>query len=128
MRLCRDRAIEVAKADRGWKEQLLSLMDSPETAARAGLPTYDDVLINTDNGYAILLPMIVAWRVAESRGIISSDELSSICEKQVTLIKAEIARATLFTDFRDLLPLYEAGAAGKGRLDRAGRRAGSAAV
>lgn len=128
LRLHRDRAIEVAKADRGWKEQMLLQMDDPETAARAGLPTYEDILINTDNGYATLLPMIVGWGVAESRGIISSDEFRSICNKQVMLIKAEIARSPSFNEFHTLLPLYEAGAAGRGCLDRAGRLAGSAAV
>lgn len=101
-------------------------MDNPQPAARGGLPTYESVLINSDNGYATLLPMIVAWRVAESLGILLPDELSSICKQQLTLIRAKIAGTPSFTDFDDLLPLYERGAVGQGRLNRAGSLAEAA--
>lgn len=126
LRLYRERAVEMSKADRRWKERLLYLMDNPQPAARGGLPTYESVLINSDNGYATLLPMIVAWRVAESSGILLPDELSSICKQQLTLIRAKIAGTPSFTDFDDLLPLYERGAVGQGRLNRAGSLAEAA--
>lgn len=63
--------------------------------------------------------MIVGWRIAEYRGIISSVELSGICEQQVALIKAEIIRLPANNDLRELLPFYEAGAAGRGTLGSA---------
>lgn len=107
LRDARDRAVETAKGDRGWKQHLLLLMDDPQAAGRVGLPTYESVVDNTNNGYATLVPMIVAWRVAEQRGIISSSELSSICAKQAALIKAEIARSPSSYDLHELLPLYE---------------------
>ena len=116
LRYYRERAIEVAKADRKWKEHMLSFMDDPEAADRVGLPTYESILNNTTNGYATLLPMIVGWRVAEHGGIISSAELRSICDKQVALIKAETARSPLSQALCELLPLYAAGAAGRGRI------------
>lgn len=121
----RDRAIEVSKADRRWKEHMLSLMDDAEAARRIGLPTYETILGNTDRGYATLLPMIVAWRIAEHRGLISPDELKDICGKQLTLMQKEISRSPSAQNLRELLPLYEAGAAGRGRLDPAGRLIGS---
>lgn len=118
MRAFRDRAVTMAKADRRWKEHLLAFMDDPEEAERAGLPTYEAVLSNSDNGYATSLPIIVGWRVAEYAGIISSAELKTVCDKQVALINAEIARSPSASDLCELLPLYEAGAAGRGSLCR----------
>jgi hypothetical protein len=103
----RDRAIQVAKADSKWKEHLLSFMDDSQAADRVGLPTYESVLDNTDSGYATLVPMIVAWRIAEQRGLISSSELASICAKQAACIKAEISRSQSLSDLHELLLLYE---------------------
>lgn len=125
LRSYRERAIQMAKGDRKWKAHLLSFMDDPEAADRANLPTYETVLNNSENGCATLLPMIVAWRVAEHRGLISPDEFRSICEKQIVIIKAETARSPAAHDLYELLPLYEAGAAGRGSLSHAERRAGS---
>jgi hypothetical protein len=107
----------VAKADRRWKDHMVSSMDNAEAANRTGLPTYEAILENTNNGYATLLPMIVAWRVAENGGLISAAELRSICEKQLLLIRREIARLPSAQDLCGLIPIYEAGAAGRGRLD-----------
>lgn len=112
----RERAVETAKADRRWKEHMLAIMDDPQAAARCGLPTYEAILSNTDNGYATTLPMIVAWRVAEYRGLISSDELSALCGVQLALIRTEISRLPSARDLRELIPVYEAGAAGRGRF------------
>lgn len=116
LRHYRECAIGVARADRRWKEHLLSFMDNPEEASCAGLPIYEEILTNTDNGYATLLPMIVGWRVAECRGLISSVDLENICKQQVGLIKTEMIRLPANNDLRELLPIYEAGAAGRGTL------------
>jgi len=115
----RDRAVGVAKSDRRWKDHMLSLMDDAEVAERVGLPTYEAILENTNRGYATLLPMIAAWRVAENRGLISPTELREICAKQLALLQNEIARSPSAKDLRGLIPLYEAGAAGRGRLEPA---------
>ena len=116
----RDRAVALAKADRPWKEHMLSLMDNPDAARRSELPTYEAVLNNTDNGYATMLPMIVAWRVAENAGLIASDDLKSLCIKQLELLQRETERLGSAHVLRELVPLYEAGAAGRGRLASAG--------
>lgn len=126
LRHYRERAVEMAKADRKWKEQMLSFMDDPKAAERAGLPTYDAILTNTDNGYATLLPMIVGWRIAEYASLITSAELRGICAAQVALIKTEIVRSPSAPDLRELLPLYEAGVAGRGSLSHEVGFAGSA--
>jgi Fe-S-cluster containining protein len=110
IRQYREDAINLAKAERAWKEQLVVLMDDPERAKAAELPTYDAILENTDNGYATLLPMIVPWRVARNQGILSSEALEDICRKQVSLIKTEIERSPedhLLSDLRDTLAVYE---------------------
>lgn len=112
LRRDRERAAEAARADRTWKEHLLARMDDPALADQAGLPTYDAVLENTDNGYATLAPMIAAWRVAEAHGLLSPQELRIICERQAALMRAEIARSPAGRSLADLLPLYNVGAAG----------------
>lgn len=109
LRDCRKRAVETAQADRRWKEHMLSAMDDPQAADRAGLPTYEAILRNADNGYATLVPMIVGWRVAEQRGLISSAELSNVCAKQAALIRTQISRRQPAHDLSELLPLYEVG-------------------
>jgi hypothetical protein len=84
-------------------------MDDQKTAARADLPTYEDILNNTEHGCATLLPMIVGWCIAEFRGIISAADLRSVCEKHAMLIKAETAHAPSCGDFRVLLPSMKPG-------------------
>jgi len=103
----RAKAVALAKADRPWKERLLALMADPAQAAAAGLPTYDAVLSSSDNGYATILPMIVAWRVAAREGLISSAALRDICRKQTALINARIAGRGTSKELLDMLALYE---------------------
>ena len=106
----RAKAVALAKTDRKWKERLLALMDDPAQAAAVGLPTYDAALSNSDNGYATLLPMIVAWRVAASEGLLSQEGLEELCRKQATLIRTRIARSAPGSDSKELLDsllLYE---------------------
>ena len=87
----RTKAVALAKADRGWKDQMLALMKDASRVAATGLPHLDAVLANSDNGYATLLPMIVAWRVAADAGYLSRAELSDLCRKQADLIRRKIA-------------------------------------
>jgi len=88
----RAKAIALAKADRGWKERLIALMKDGAGSAM-GLPNYHAVLGNSDNGYATLLPMIVAWRVAADAGFLSRAELEELCRKQAALIRGRISQA-----------------------------------
>ena len=108
----RAKAVALAKTDRKWKERLLALMDDPAQSAAAGLPTYDAVLSNSNNGYATLLPMIVAWRVAASEDLLSQEGLEELCRRQATLIRTRIARNAPGADSKELLDslaLYERG-------------------
>ncbi len=105
----RAKAVALAKADRKWKERLLALMDDAAPGA-AGLPTYDEVLSNSDSGYATLLPMIVAWRVAAREGFLSHETLQELCRKQAALIRARIARHradVVSKELLDSLAVYE---------------------
>lgn len=109
LRSCRQQALDIAKADRRWKHHLLALMDDPKAADRAGLPTYDEILFNTSNGHATLVPMLMAWHVAEQHGLISSSDLRSLCAKQAGLIKAKFSSLGSHQEVIALLRLYETG-------------------
>ena len=102
----RDQAVALAKADRRWKQALVELMEDEGRAAAAGLPSHDAVLSASDNGYATVLPMIVAWRVARKVGLLSAEQFSRICALQADLIRTQIARESSKELF-DLLALYE---------------------
>jgi len=111
IRHLRDEAIRIAREERAWKDRMLLLMDDAEQARAAQLPTYDAVLTQSDNGYATLLPMAVAWRVARKQGLISAEMFEDLCRKQASLIKAEMARTRegpSSTGLLDTLALYEA--------------------
>lgn len=89
----RDDALKLAKADQGWKKQILSLMDNPSAAPAAGLPTYEAVLRSSDAGFGASVPMLVAWRVARNEGIISPQVFNEVCGKQILLLKSALERA-----------------------------------
>lgn len=103
----RERAILLARQDRRWKDRLVAILDDRASASAAGLPTYDAVLNNSDSGYATLLPMLVAWRVARDAGLLSGGELQDLCRKQAELIRTGIAQGTASDDLRESLALYE---------------------
>jgi Fe-S-cluster containining protein len=108
----RDRSVALAKQERRWKERLIGVMNDPNLAVAAGLPTYDAVLSNSDNGYATMLPIITAWRVANQAGLFSVEELHELCRKQAGLIKTRIARNVTrpaSKELLDLLAMYEFG-------------------
>lgn len=106
----RQQAMDLAKADRRWKHQLLGVMDDAAAANRAGLPTYDDILFNTNNGHATLVPMLMLWRVAEQHGLMSSSNLQSLCAQQAKLIRANFSALGSYQEVAALLRLYEIGA------------------
>jgi Fe-S-cluster containining protein len=107
----RDRAIAQSRADRRWKEALVERMDDSHRAAAAGLPTHDAVLHASDNGYATMLPMIVAWRVARQAGLLAVEPFMEICRKQAALIRERLARESS-KDLVDLLAIHESELAG----------------
>jgi len=104
----RERAVLLARKDRPWKEALLAVMDDPVRAAAASLPTYPAVLNNSDAGYATMVPMIVAWRVARREGLLSASDLIDLCGKQADLIRIRLAQETgPGEDLRRSLAMYE---------------------
>jgi Fe-S-cluster containining protein len=103
----RQQALDIAKADRRWKHHLLCMMDDPKAAEKAGLPTYDDILFNTQNGHATLVPMFAAWRIAEQNGLITTSDLQRLCANQARLIKANFAALGSPQESLALLRLYE---------------------
>ncbi len=92
MRQARDDALELVNSEQRWKKAILSLMDDPRTASAAGLPTYEAVVRHSDSGFASSVPMLAAWRVAKDAGIIAPSAFEELCEKQIALLKLEIAR------------------------------------
>jgi Fe-S-cluster containining protein len=105
LRQARDEALRLAESERGWKENLVSLMDDPAAAAAAGLPTYEDVLRHAESGSAAIVPMLVAWRVARNVELISAGAFESVCRKQIALIDAELESAPDVTLSINLLAL-----------------------
>jgi hypothetical protein len=111
MQQARDDALKLAKSDLDWKKAILSLMDDPGAASAAGLPTYEDVVRHSDSGFASSVPMLAAWRVAKNVGIIAPSVFEEICEKQIALLKLEIARVAnlqMASRLMDMLSGYEA--------------------
>ncbi|MGQ0532358.1 MAG: YkgJ family cysteine cluster protein [Caulobacteraceae bacterium] len=88
----REDALKLAESDRSWKNEILALMDDPNAAQAAGLPTYEAVVRNSDAGLGASVSMLVAWRVARNVGIISPRLYEEICEKQASLLKSELER------------------------------------
>jgi len=99
----RDQAIATAKADRTWKDRIVAFIDDGDRAARVGLPSFEAILAHSDSGYATMLPMIVAWRVAAIEGIISPEQFEEVCRQQAALIKGRIARNVRGTVSGELL-------------------------
>jgi Fe-S-cluster containining protein len=106
----RNEAVALAKADRGWKQAMVALMEDEPRASAAGLPSHEAVLRASDDGYATMLPMIVAWRVARRAGLLTEDQFKWICTQQAGLIRARLAQESS-KELLDLLGLYESEAA-----------------
>jgi len=83
----RDQAVRQAAVDRVWKAALIERMGHPDTALAAGLPTVDDVIRNSDRGYASTVPMLAAWRVALGRKLITAAAFEDICRRQLSLLQ-----------------------------------------
>jgi len=114
----RDRAIALARQDRRWKERLVAIMSDPAQAAAAGVPSHEAVLSNSDNGYATMLPMIVAWRVAANADLLSRDLLIEVCRKQGALIRVRMTQSppgSVSRELLDSLALYEREISGGGQ-------------
>jgi Fe-S-cluster containining protein len=92
MQQARVDALNLAKSDLLWKKEILALMDNPTAALAVGLPTYEQVVRHSDSGMAASVSMLAAWRVAKNAGVIAPRSFAEICEKQIALLKAEIAR------------------------------------
>jgi Fe-S-cluster containining protein len=104
-------ALILVKANQGWKNELLALMDDADVARAAGLPSYETVLRQAEAGGRVTMSMLVAWRVARNVGIISPVVFVEACERQIALLKEELERgadAALAARLARLLAEYEA--------------------
>lgn len=93
VRHAREQAVLVANSDREWKTAIVAVMDDPLSARDAGLPTFSDVLANSGRGYATTAPMLVAWRVALRKGLITQVAFDDACRGQAALLEAARARS-----------------------------------
>ena len=91
VREAREAALRVAKSDRIWKDALVARMETGASAQAAGLPTFDDVLTNSDRGYASMVPIHVAWRAAVKAGLMAEATFADLCRKQIAVAEAAAA-------------------------------------
>lgn len=113
-------ALKAAEVDRCWKNEIVSLMDDAYAAPSAGLPTYGDVLKNSDAGFGSSVSMLVAWRIARGAGLMTQQTFRDVCERQIRLLNEELARAAdlnLAARLAGTLSAYEAERAKFGRSD-----------
>jgi hypothetical protein len=102
-----DEAVQVANRDRDWKTALVESMKHPEVAATTGLPTLDDVIANSDRGYASMVPILVAWRVAAGAELMTWEIHADLCRKQIALAeKAMDAKPERHGDLTERIHLY----------------------
>lgn len=91
VREAREAAVRVADADQPWKDALVARMETGALARAAGLPTFEDVLTNSDKGYASMVPIHVAWRAAVGAGMMTAATFADLCRKQIALAEAAAA-------------------------------------
>ncbi|HWE45712.1 MAG TPA: YkgJ family cysteine cluster protein [Caulobacteraceae bacterium] len=88
----RSEALAMVRSEMRWKTAVAALMDDGRDALAAGLPTFDEVLRQSDAGYATVAPMLAAWRIGRDIGVLSPAAFRSVCRDQAALIKAELDR------------------------------------
>ncbi|MGY2737128.1 hypothetical protein [Sphingomonas sp. UYP23] len=72
---------------------MLKPMDDPSAAQVGELPSYETVVRNTDDGYATLLPILVAWRIAVMDRLTSNQYFVALCTQQLNLLEQEVGRS-----------------------------------
>lgn len=87
----REAALRIAQSDRDWKDALVGLMQTGASAKAAGLPTFEDVLSNSDRGYASMVPIHVAWRAAAEAGLMTGSTFEDLIRKQIALAERAVA-------------------------------------
>lgn len=113
VREARDAAVQVAGRDRAWKAALVEQMSDASSAKAAGLPTFADVVANSDRGYASMVPMLVAWRAAAYAGLMTQDAFADLCRKQIGLMERAIeSRQEREAVFSERIRLYRSAIAG----------------
>lgn len=90
VRKAREEAIVIAKNDQDWKAALTAAMSDPVSARYAGLPTFADVLTNSDRGYATTVPMLSAWEVALRQGLMERAVFDDACRRQIALLEMAV--------------------------------------
>jgi Fe-S-cluster containining protein len=110
MLAARRAAFAQAEADRAWKAEIVRLIENPDDAAAASLPSYGEVRRHSEAGSVSLVPMLAAWRVARRMGLLSAPAFADLCRQQAKLIQSESSRCTdpaAFADLQAILPGYE---------------------
>lgn len=87
VREARAEAAAIARRDQAWKAVLVNLMSTAASAQAAGLPTFADVVSNSDRGYASMTPILTAWRAAADAGLMTRETFADLCRKQIALIE-----------------------------------------
>jgi len=114
MERARANAIQIHRNEEGWKGAIVALVHGPDVNKR-GFPSYQEIALNLRRG-ATSVSMKNAWILGVKLGIISQKQFFDICQKQITLLRAEVSKASAspipFSSpeiqvFRDMLDDYE---------------------
>jgi len=118
VRASRGGAFELQVVDAAWKLEIVAAMAEAETAAAAGLPTYEVVQRNSDRGVASAVSMLAAWRIARRLGLLSTQAFERVCDDQARLIAAALAgrcSQSISGDLHAMLLEYEVEGRGEER-------------
>lgn len=106
VRRAREEAIVAANNDRDWKAALTAAMSDPVSARYAALPTFGDVLANSDRGYATTVPMLSAWEVALRQGLMERATFDDVCRRQIALLEIAVKESDRGAAVAERLSLY----------------------
>jgi len=114
VRDARNEALRVARSDRDWKAVLAEAMLTDASANAAGLPTFDEVVANSDRGFASMVPILAAWRAAAHAGLMTRDTFDDLCRKQIALAENGMeVRPERRADLNERIRLYRTALAGR---------------
>jgi Fe-S-cluster containining protein len=77
IREARQAAFRLANEERAWKAEILRCMEGHEVSDFAILPTYPEILSNSNAGFATMVPIVFSWKIALRVGLIDNKNIEN---------------------------------------------------